>query len=105
MNTEQGSQFTSFAWTDQLRRSGVRISMDGRGRFLPFHRFFETTAEQRINIFVERIWRSPKYECVYLHAWETGAKAKAGLGKWIESYNRKRPCSALGGKPQPWSIG
>ncbi len=62
--------------------------MDGKGRFLD-------------NIFVERLWRSLKYECVCLHAWETGseAKAKAGVGKWIEFYNRKRPHSALGGKP------
>ena len=86
MNTDQGSQFTSFAWTDRLRRSGVRISMDGKGRFLD-------------NIFVERLWRSLKYECVYLHAWETGSEAKAGVGIWIEFYNRKRPHSALGGKP------
>ncbi|WP_321829195.1 IS3 family transposase [Thalassovita sp.] len=86
MNTDQGSQFTSFAWTDRLRRSGVRISMDGKGRFLD-------------NIFVERLWRSLKYECVYLHAWEAGSEAKAGVGKWIEFYNRKRPHSALGGKP------
>ncbi|WP_425046779.1 IS3 family transposase [Primorskyibacter sp. S87] len=86
MNTDQGSQFTSFAWTDRLRRSGIRISMDGKGRFLD-------------NIFVERLWRSLKYECVYLHAWETGSEAKAGVGKWIEFYNRKRPHSALGGKP------
>ncbi|EDZ45569.1 hypothetical protein RBY4I_2876 [Rhodobacterales bacterium Y4I] len=86
MNTDQGSQFTSFAWTDRLRRSGVRISMDGKGRFLD-------------NIFVERLWRSLKYECVYLHAWETGSEAKAGVGKWVDFYNRKRPHSALGGKP------
>lgn len=86
MNTDQGSQFTSFAWTDRLRRSGVRISMDGKGRFLD-------------NIFVKRLWRSLKYECVYLHAWETGSEAKAGIGKWIEFYNDKRPHSALGGKP------
>ncbi len=86
MNTDQGSQFTSFAWTDRLRRTGVRISMDGKGRFLD-------------NIFVERLWRSLKYECVYLHAWETGSEAKAGVGKWMEFYNRKRPHSALGGKP------
>jgi len=78
MNTDQGSQFTSFVWTDRLRRSGVGISMDGKGRFLD-------------NIFVERLWRSLKYECVYLHAWETGSEAKAGVGKWIEFYNRKRP--------------
>lgn len=86
MNTDQGSQFTSFAWTDQLRRSGVRISMDGKGRFLD-------------NIFVERLWRSLKYECVYLHAWETGSEAKAGVRKWIAFYNHKRPHSALGGQP------
>ncbi len=86
MNTDQGSQFTSFAWTDQLRRAGVRISMDGKGRFLD-------------NIFVERLWRSLKYECVYLHTWETGSEAKAGVGKWMEFYNQKRPHSALGGKP------
>ncbi len=86
MNTDQGSQFTSFAWTDRLWRSGVHISMDGKGRFLD-------------NIFVERLWRSLKYECVYLHAWETGSEAKVGVGKWIEFYNRKRPHSALGGMP------
>ncbi len=86
MNTDQGSQFTSFAWTERLRRSGVRISLDGKGRFLD-------------NIFVERLWRSLKYECVYLHAWETGSEAKAGVAKWIEFYNRRRPHSALGGKP------
>ncbi|MGB7433177.1 MAG: IS3 family transposase [Ahrensia sp.] len=86
MNTDQGSQFTSFAWTDQLRRSGIRISMDGKGRFLD-------------NIFVERLWRSLKYECVYLHAWETGSQAKAAIKKWMDFYNQKRPHSALGGKP------
>jgi len=86
MNTDQGSQFTSFAWTDRLRRAGVRISMDGKGRFLD-------------NIFVERLWRSLKYECVYLHAWETGSQAKAGVRNWIEFYNRRRPHTALGGRP------
>lgn len=86
MNTDQGSQFTSFAWTDQLRRSGIRISMDGKGRFLD-------------NIFVERLWRSMKYECVYLHAWDTGSQARAGIRKWMEFYNTKRPHSALGGRP------
>jgi len=86
MDTDQGSQFTSFAWTDRLRRAGVRISMDGKGRFLD-------------NIFVERLWRSLKYECVYLHAWETGSQAKAGVRNWIEFYNRRRPHAALGGQP------
>jgi len=86
MNTDQGSQFTSFAWTDRLKRVGIRISMDGKGRFLD-------------NIFVERLWRSLKYECVYLHAWETGSQARAAIAKWMTFYNRKRPHSALGGKP------
>ena len=86
MNTDPGSQFTSFAWTDRLQRSNVRISMDGKGRCLD-------------NIFVERLWRSLKYECVYLHARETGSEARAGVRKWIEFYNHKRPHSSLGGKP------
>jgi putative transposase len=86
MNTDQGSQFTSFAYTDRLRRSDVRISMDGKGRFLD-------------TIFIERLWRSLKYECVYLHAWETGSEAKTGIRKWIDFYNHKRPHSALGGQP------
>ena len=60
--------------------------MDGKGRFLD-------------NIFVERLWRSLKYECVYLHAWETGSEAREGVGKWMRFYNEKRPHSALGGKP------
>jgi putative transposase len=85
MNTDQGSQFTSFVWTDRLRRSGVRISMDGKGRFLD-------------NIFIERLWRTLKYECVYLHAWETGSEAKAGIRNWMTFYNNKRPHSALGGR-------
>jgi putative transposase len=111
MNTDQGSQFTSFAWTDRLRRSNVRISrplgtllrnaltvIDGKGRFLPSH---ASTMHCRAmdNIFVERLWRSLKYECVYLHAWETGSEARAGVRKWIEVYNHKRPHSSLGGKP------
>jgi len=85
MNTDQGSQFTSFVWTDRLRRSSVRISMDGKGRYLD-------------NIFVERLWRSLKYECVYLHACETGSEARAGIRKWMGFYNHKRPHSALGGR-------
>ena len=99
MNTHQGSQFTSFVWTEHLRRSNVRISMDGKGRFLSSHRNCVSTAGQRINIFVERLLRSLKYECVYLHAWETGSEAKAGVRKWIDFYNHRRPHSSLGGKP------
>jgi putative transposase len=86
MNTDQGSQFTSFAWTDRLKRVGTRISMDGKGRCLD-------------NIFIERLWRSLKYECVYLHAWETGSQAKAGIGCWITFYNHQRPHAAHGGQP------
>ena len=86
MNTDQGSQFTSFAWTDRLKRIGTRISMDGKGRCLD-------------NIFIERLWRSLKYECVYLHAWETGSQAKAGIGRWIIFYNHHRPHTAHGGQP------
>lgn len=85
MNTDQGSQFTSFAWTNSLKQSGIKISMDGKGRFLD-------------NIFVERLWRSLKYECVYLHAWENGSQTKAGIKKWIGFYNSIRPHSALGGR-------
>jgi len=92
MNTDQGSQFTSFAWTDRLHRAGVRISMDGKRRFLD-------------NIFVERLWQTLKYECVYLHAWEARSQARAGIKNWMAFYNRKRPHSALGAPPRPWSVG
>ena len=83
-NTDQGSQFTSFAFTNVLRENGIRISMDGRGRWLD-------------NVFIERLWRSLKYECVYLNAFETGSEARAGIGRWIDFYNRLRPHTALGG--------
>lgn len=85
MNTDQGSQFTSWGWTSRLKQAGVKISMDGKGRFLD-------------NIFVERLWRSLKYECVYLHAWSGGREARAGIGQWMEFYNQRRPHSALGGR-------
>ena len=51
------------------------------------------------NIFIERLWRSLKYECVYLHAWETGSQARAGIGRWITFYNHQRPHTAHGGQP------
>ena len=85
-NTDQGSQFTSFAFTNILRENGIRISMDGRGRWLD-------------NVFIERLWRSLKYENVYLHAYETGSEARAGIGKWIDFYNRQRPHSMGGITP------
>ena len=74
-NTDQGSQFTSTEFTDVLRTADVRISMDGRGRWMD-------------NVFIERLWRSLKYECVYLHAFETGSELRAGLTRWIGYYNR-----------------
>ena len=83
-NTDQGSQFTSFAFTNVLRENNIRISMDGRGRWMD-------------NVFIERLWRSLKYECVYLYAFETGSEARAGIGKWIDFYNRLRPHTALRG--------
>ena len=83
-NTDQGSQFTSLRFTGILQRAGVRISMDGRGRWMD-------------NVFIERLWRSLKYECVYLHAFESGSEVRAGLSKWIGYYNAGRPHSALAG--------
>ena len=84
-NTDQGSQFTSPRFTGVLQRAGVRISMDGRGRWMD-------------NVFIERLWRSLKYECIYLHAFETGSELRAGLTKWIGYYNAGRPHSALKGR-------
>ena len=83
MDTDEGSQFTSFARTDRLRLADTRISIDGKERSID-------------NIFVERLWRSLKYECVYLHALETGSQAKAGIGRWITFYNHQRPHAAHG---------
>jgi putative transposase len=83
-NTDQGSQFTSAEFTDVLRAVEVRISMDGRGRWMD-------------NVFIERLWRSLKYECIYLHAFETGSDLRAGLTRWISYYNGRRPHSTLAG--------
>ncbi len=84
-NTDQGSQFTSVAFTQVLKDASVQISMDGRGRWMD-------------NVFIERLWRSLKYECVYLHAFETGPALHAGLMRWIAHYNIQRPHSALAGR-------
>ena len=84
-NTDQGSQFTSTDFTGVLRAAEVRISMDGRGRWMD-------------NVFIERLWRSLKYECVYLSAFETGSEMRTGLGQWIGYYNGNRPHSRLGGR-------
>lgn len=85
LNTDQGSQFTSFAFTTALQDANIRISMDGRGRWMD-------------NVFIEGLWRSLKYECVYLHAFETGSERRAGLARWIRYYNTDRPHSALAGR-------
>jgi putative transposase len=84
-NTDQGSQFTSPRFTGLLTEAGIRVSMDGRGRWMD-------------NVFIERLWRSMKYECVYLHAFEMGSEARAGIGRWIDYYNSDRPHSAFGGR-------
>ncbi len=73
-NSDQGSQFTSPRFTEVLAEAGIRISMDGRGRWLD-------------NVFIERLWRSLKYECIYINAFETGLEARAGIGRWITYYN------------------
>ena len=81
-NTDQGSQFTSQAFTEVLLQAGVAISMDGRGSW-------------RDNVFVERLWRSIKYEEVYLKAYETVSEARASIGRYLAFYNGHRPHSSL----------
>ena len=84
-NTDQGSQFTSFAFTGLLEDAQVSISMDGRGRCMD-------------NIFIERLWRSLKYEAVYLHELTDGFTAERVIGEWIGFYTNERPHSALDGQ-------
>ena len=86
-NTDQGSQFTSEAFTQTLQEQRVQVSMDGKGRYLD-------------NIFVERLWRSIKYEEVYLKAYQTVAEARTGINAYLEFYNRQRPHQALATGPQ-----
>jgi putative transposase len=81
-NTDQGSQFTSAAFTGLLLENAIAISMDGRGAW-------------RDNVFVERLWRSVKYEEVYLHAYDSVGQARASLGRYLDFYNCKRPHSRL----------
>ena len=81
-NTDQGAQFTSAAFTGKLEAAGIAISMDGRGRFMD-------------NIFIERLWRSIKYEEVHLKAYADGREARAGIGYWIDFYNHRRPHQAM----------
>ena len=82
MNTDQGSQFTASAFTEVLRDHGIAISMDGKGCW-------------RDNVFVERLWKSVKYEHVYLHGYETVSEARRKLAVYLEFYNRRRPHSSL----------
>ncbi len=84
-NTDQGSQFTSDAFTRCVTREGIAISMDGRGRCLD-------------NVFIERLWRLLKYDEVYLKAYENGGEARIGIDKWLTFYNMIRPHSSLGGQ-------
>jgi putative transposase len=81
-NTDQGSQFTSLAFTGLLQENGIAISMDGRGAW-------------RDNVFVERLWRSVKYEEVYLRAYDSVSAARASLGRYLSFYNGRRPHSSL----------
>jgi putative transposase len=83
-NTDQGAQFTDVGWTDVLKNHGIEISMDGKGCW-------------RDNVFIERLWRTIKYEEVYLRAYDGTTQARTSLGKYITFYNEQRPHSALDG--------
>jgi len=83
LNTDQGAQFTAEAFTGKLERHGVRISQDGKGRYSD-------------NLFVERLWRTVKYEEVYLKAYQDGREARIGIGDYFRFYNTQRPHQALG---------
>jgi putative transposase len=82
-NTDQGAQFTSDGFTSLLERHGIRVSMDGKGRYTD-------------NLFIERLWRTVKYEEVYLKAYQNGRDARAGIGEYFRFYNAERPHQALG---------
>ncbi len=85
LNTDQGSQFTSTAFVDLVQQHGIQISMDGKGSW-------------RDNIFVERLWKSVKYEEVYLHAYDSVAEARQGLQQYFSFYNQRRPHASLDGR-------
>lgn len=89
-NTDQGSQFTAQSWRKQLESHGVRISMDGKGRWID-------------NVFIERLWRTVKYEEIYLREYGDLHELERALGRWFNRYNTWRPHSSLGGK-RPWEI-
>ena len=84
-NTDQGAQFTSFDFTSALKENGIKISMDGKGRWMD-------------NVFIERLWRSLKYECVYLNAFDNGVQARQQIGAWLAYYNQTRPHSTFNGQ-------
>jgi putative transposase len=93
-NTDQGSQFTGAAFTGLLLRNGVSISMDGKGAW-------------RDNVFVERLWRSVKYEEVYLRAYDSVPEARLSIGRYLDFYNSRRPHSRHSGRTpdQAWFAG
>ena len=84
-NSDQGSQFTSVDFTSVLENHHIEISMDGKGRWMD-------------NVFIERLWRSLKYECVYLQEFNNGTEARRAIGSWIDYYNNRRPHSVFGGR-------
>jgi len=84
-NTDQGSQFTSPEWTGRIEALGIKVSMDGKGRWMD-------------NVFIERLWRSYKYEDLYLKEYATLAELESGIRQWMERYNTWRPHQALGNK-------
>ncbi len=84
-NTDQGSQFTSLEFTEVLKARNIQISMDGKGCW-------------RDNVFVERLWKTIKYEEIYLHAYDSVSQARAGIGKHITFYNQRRPHTEHGGE-------
>jgi putative transposase len=84
-NTDQGSQFTSQEFVDLIQGQGIQVSMDGKGRWVD-------------NVFVERLWKSVKYEEVYLHAYDSVSQARQGLQRYFKFYNERRPHSSLDGK-------
>jgi putative transposase len=85
VNTDQGSRFTAQVFVDTVLENGCKLSMDGRGAW-------------RDNVFVERLWRSVKYECVYLHAYDSVAQARTSIMQYVDWYNRSRPHSSLNRK-------
>jgi len=84
-NTDQGSQYTSLAFTGMLKEEGIRLSMDGRGRW-------------QDNVLMERFWRTIKYENIYLHNFQSGLEVRKSIGEWMDFYNRVRPHSQIGGR-------